>query len=391
MFVRLCVTAGCAYGSYAMCRSPVLPLLARSLGARPELVGLVVGASTLTGVLLKLPAGALSDVIGRRTLLLAGVLIFALLPFAYLPVATLAMLVALRIVHGGATAIFGPVASATLSDLAPASERGRWLGTYSTVQGAGQAIGPVLAGYLLARYGFHSTFVVSGCAGVVAFAAMSTWPRDARRTPTGDLWRQLAQGVREVSQDARTLTVSFAQAGQFVLNGSLNGFLPIFAVETLRLTAFQAGLAFGVQTVTTLLARPVFGMVSDRVGRRPLILAGLATCGAAVWAVSLADGMASIAAASAAYGAGLAVTTSATTAAITDLTRRIRYGAAHGVFGTIYDIGDALGPIVAGAVVGAVGYRTMFRAAAVTALVTALVFWRLSRNWEPVLNAGSTG
>jgi MFS family permease len=390
-FVRLCVAGGCAYGSYAMCRAPVLPLLARSLGARPELVGVVVGASTLTGVLLKLPAGALSDVLGRRALLLAGALIFALLPFGYIAVGTLALVIALRVVHGGATAIFGPVASATLSDLAPAPERGRWLGTYSTAQGTGQALGPVLAGYLLARHGFPATFVVSGCAGVLALAVMSTWPPDARQAPTGDRWRQLAQGVREVSHDHRTLTVSFAQAGQFVLNGSLNGFLPLFAVETLGLTPFQAGLAFGTQTLTTLLARPVFGIVSDRLGRRPLILAGLACCGAAVWAMSLAEGMASIAVACAAYGAGLAVTTSATTAAITDLTKRIRYGAAHGVFGTIYDIGDALGPIVAGAVVGTVGYRAMFRAAAITAIVTALAFWRLSRNWGPVPNSATTG
>jgi MFS transporter, DHA1 family, multidrug resistance protein len=390
-FVRLCVAGGFAYGSYAMCRAPVLPLLARSLGAPPEVVGVVVGASTLTGVLLKLPAGALSDVLGRRTLLLTGALIFALVPFGYVAVGTLALLIVLRVVHGGATAIFSPVASAAISDLAPASMRGRWLGTYSAVQGTGQAVGPVLAGYLLLRHGFPVTFAASGCAGVLALAIMGFWPRDVRSTTPSNRWRQLTQGIREVSHDRRTLTVSFAQAGQFVLNGSLNGFLPLFAVETLGLTPFQAGLAFGTQTLTTLLARPMFGMLSDRVGRRPLILAGLACCGAAVWGVSVAEGMASVAIACAAYGAGLAVTTSATTAAVTDLTRRIRYGAAHGVFGTIYDIGDALGPIVAGVIVGAVGYRPMFRAAAVTAIVTALVFWRLSRSWEPTPDTTVTG
>lgn len=389
-FVRLCAAGACAYLSYAMCRSPVLPLLARSRGAGPELVGLVVGASTLTGVLLKLPAGALSDVIGRRTLLLAGALIFAILPFAYLPISTLVALVGLRLIHGSATATFGPVASAALSDLAPVTARGRWLGTYSTFQGVGQTLGPVLAGYLLTRLGFSAVFVVSGVVGFVAMLVLLSWPRDAAQTHAGDRWTQLAQGVREVSQDIRTLTVSCAQAGQFVLNGSLNAFLPIFAVESLHLTAFQAGLVFGTQAVTTLLVRPVFGMISDRVGRRPLILAGLIVCGTAVWAVSLSNGLFSIMAASAVYGGGLAVTTSATSAYITDLSRRVRYGTAHGVFGTIYDIGDALGPIVAGAVVAATGYRTMFRAAAVTALFTALMFWRLSRDWNHTTSIGSS-
>ena len=49
-------------------------------------------------------------------------------------------LILLRFVHGSATAIFGPVASATLSDIAPPSNRGAWLSTYSAAQGAGQAL-----------------------------------------------------------------------------------------------------------------------------------------------------------------------------------------------------------------------------------------------------------
>jgi len=50
--------------SYQMARSPVLPRFAESLGAAPELIGMVVAASTVTGVLFKLPAGALSDLLG---------------------------------------------------------------------------------------------------------------------------------------------------------------------------------------------------------------------------------------------------------------------------------------------------------------------------------------
>ena len=127
--VRLCAAGFVAYCSYSICRAPLLPLFARELGAGPSLIGFVMGASTLTGVFLKLPAGALSDLFGRRRLLVAGALVFATLPFSYLAVSTLAWLVVLRFLHGSATAIFGPVASASLSDFAPASRRGAWLST----------------------------------------------------------------------------------------------------------------------------------------------------------------------------------------------------------------------------------------------------------------------
>ncbi len=140
--IRLCAAAFVAYCSYAICRTPLLPLFARELGAGPSLVGFVMGASTLTGIFVKLPAGALSDLLGRRRLLLAGALVFASMPFTYLAVSTLTLLIVLRFVHGSATAIFGPVASASLSDVAPPGNRGTWLSMYSTAQGAGQALGP---------------------------------------------------------------------------------------------------------------------------------------------------------------------------------------------------------------------------------------------------------
>lgn len=159
---QLCAAGFLSYCSYAMCRTPLLPLFARDLGADARLVGLVVAASTLTGVVLKLPAGAWSDVLGRRTLLVAGALVFAAMPFTYLAVSGLGLLIALRVLHGSATAIFGPVASASLSDVAPVHRRATWLSTYSMFQGAGQAIGPVLAGYLIAVGRFDVAFVLAG-------------------------------------------------------------------------------------------------------------------------------------------------------------------------------------------------------------------------------------
>lgn len=106
--VRLCATGFVAYCSYAICRRPLLPLFARDLGAGPSMIGVVGGTSTLTSIFVKMPAGALSDILGRRPLLLAGALVFALMPFTYLGASSLAALIVLRVLHGSATAVFGP-------------------------------------------------------------------------------------------------------------------------------------------------------------------------------------------------------------------------------------------------------------------------------------------
>ncbi|MGH9324013.1 MAG: MFS transporter [Vicinamibacteria bacterium] len=377
--LRLCAAGFAAYCSYSICRTPLLPLFARHLGADPPLIGFVVGASTLTGIFLKLPAGAWSDVLGRRPLLLAGALVFALLPFTYIGASTLAVLLLLRFVHGSATAIFGPVASASLSDLAPASGRGAWLSTYSTAQGAGQALGPVLAGYLIVKGRFDLAFASAGVIGSMVPLIVMGWRQSSEQNSRRARWKEFRNGIAEVGRDRLVLVTSGAQAAQFVLNGTLNAFLPLYGSDVLGLTTPQLGWLFGVQTLTTLAVRPVIGFLSDRAGRRWVIVAGLTVCSGAVLSISMATSLPGLVTATVVYAAGVATTTAATSAFITDVTRRARYGAAHGVFGTIYDVGDASGPIAAGVLVGAIGYSRMFQVMAMVALAMAVGFSVASR------------
>ena len=378
--VRLCAAGFVAYCSYAICRTPLLSLFARDLGAGPSLIGFVMGASTLTGIVLKLPAGAWSDILGRRPLLVFGALVFATLPFTYLGVSTLAALIMLRFLHGSATAIFGPVASASLSDIAPPSNRGTWPSTYSTAQAAGQALGPVLAGYLIAAGRFDLAFLAAGVIGLAAPLIVAGWRHSSTANPSRARWQELKAGIGEVARNRLVLVTSGAQAAQFVLNGALIAFLPLFGRDVVGLTTPQLGWLFGMQTVTTLAVRPVIGMLSDRVGRRWVIVAGLTACSAAVLAMSRATDLWALVAAVIAYAAGVANTTAATGAYITDVTRRARYGAAHGVFGTVYDVGDALGPIAAGLLVATVGYARMFQIMAFVGLTMAVVFSLASRS-----------
>jgi MFS transporter, DHA1 family, multidrug resistance protein len=83
-FMMLCSVGFLARFSYVFARRPVLALFALYLGAGPEAMVFAVGISTVTGIFFKLPAGALSDVIGRNRTMLVGLLFFAFMPFAYL-------------------------------------------------------------------------------------------------------------------------------------------------------------------------------------------------------------------------------------------------------------------------------------------------------------------
>lgn len=144
-FLALCAVDFSARTSYNMARTPVLPLFAAALGARPELVGLIVAASTLTGIFLKAPAGAISDQIGRRRTLLFGAAVFGITPFFYLLVGRAWQLLPIRFFHGMATAVYGPMVTAAMAAIA-GRRKGEFLAWFSLIKIATGALGGFLAG-----------------------------------------------------------------------------------------------------------------------------------------------------------------------------------------------------------------------------------------------------
>ena len=98
--------------AYQVGKTPLMPLFAASIGAGEFLVGAIVSVSTLTGMILKPLFGLLSDRWGRKLWLLIGLSLFTGIPFLYGLVETPQQLFVLRLVHGLATAIFGPVSQA---------------------------------------------------------------------------------------------------------------------------------------------------------------------------------------------------------------------------------------------------------------------------------------
>ena len=147
-FVTLCAVGFFARMSYAMARTPLLPLFALSLGASPKAIGFVVGASTITGIFFKLPAGTLSDIYGRYRMLFLSILVFAFTPFLYYLVTNYWQLVGIRFFHGLATSVYGPVAMAMIADTA-GNQKGARLSFFSAVTIIGNLIGAPFGGYIL--------------------------------------------------------------------------------------------------------------------------------------------------------------------------------------------------------------------------------------------------
>jgi len=379
-FILLCGIGVFCFISYNLVRMPVLALFAQSLGAGPERIGLVVSVSTLTGVLLKLPAGALSDIYGRRLLMQVGVLAFALPPFAYPLIADLNLLIGLRFIHGLATAIFAPAALATVADLYR-ERRGAALGWYTASTQAGALLGPVLGGWLVYAAGFSTAFMtagVFGCLGLLFFFSLrlSPLPPSAREHGFRAVLTEMLKGFRLVWRNKRVLVTSVTDGAKMIANGALMAFLPIYGLAV-GLNPGEVGFLFGIQGVTSFFSKPVMGRASDRVGRRPLILIGLAICAGTFILIPQVSSLPLLLALAAGFGFGEAVVSSSTSALVADLSELKTLGAGMGMQGTISDIGHASGPLLAGLLIAYLDYQGAFTVIATVQLVSAAVFWAL--------------
>lgn len=375
-FLILVFTGMVARLSYQMARSPVLPRLAQDLGATPELIGLIVAASTITGVLCKLPAGALSDVLGRKRMMVLGCLFFAGPPFLYPLISHATPLLLLRFLHGLATAIFSPVAAAYVADLSKQG-RGEKLGWFASANDVGATVGPLFGGIILFYSASYSlTYLVVGALGILPLLMILQLPKEggpSARVGGQNRWHQFRSGIVEVASNRAVIVASVMEASMYVGYGAFLGFFPLYA-KGIGLNDAEIGIVMGAQLATTMAAKPLSGRLSDRLGRKPLILLGLALCAAILPAVFLVRIFAALFIFSAALGLGIAIVTPSTTALVADLAKAGRMGSAMGVFGTIWDSGEASGPIVAGLLISAMGYGQAFGIIAAILVAAALVF-----------------
>ncbi|WP_237480243.1 MFS transporter [Lichenibacterium dinghuense] len=360
-FVLLCAIGFLGRLSYEMARSPLTALYAAHLGAPAAVIGLLVAAVTVTGIFVKLPSGALADLFGFRRLMLAGLCVKATAPFLYLVVAAWPQLLALRLYHGLSTALYAPAASARVASLYPEA-RGRRLGLYGAAENAGVVLGPVLGAAVLAWVGFTPAFVVSGLIGVAALLALLPLPGGGAPERSGasrHVLADLRRGLAQILGDPGIRLASLAEGALYAGVGMLQAYLPLYATG-IGIRVVDVGWLFGVQGVASILLRGPMGALGDRVGRHPVIVSGMSLCILCLAAVPWCSDYAGLLALCAAFGAGTAMVTPSTTALIGDRATRGGYGAAMGVFGSLWDVGHAGGPILAGPLIGWLGYRIAF-------------------------------
>ncbi|MFZ0613628.1 MAG: MFS transporter [Desulfobacterales bacterium] len=351
------VTFGC-YFAISM-RLPVVPLYASGLGIGTSMIGVINAAFYLMAGILALPAGMLSDVVGRRRLAVAGTLIlFAgmlLLFFAR----TFFHLAGVYLILGVGIAAFGPTMMAWVSAISPPTHLGRAYGWYTTALFCGLGMGPAAGGVLGEGLGYRSVFL----AGAV-LSAFNIWA--VRRFLPAPVAVSAKTAVLSRPITGQVLTNRpligcwLATFGANIIGGVFFTYLPLLAHEH-GLAAGQIGMVFLLQAVANAAARIPFGALSDRLGRRKYqAFSGALLATVSVAGFVFARTFFQFLLAAACLGASLAVAFTSIGALIAETTEPRFRGLALGGYNSFIYFGLMAGSVGWGPLIESVGFANGF-------------------------------
>jgi MFS family permease len=160
-----------------------LLLRAKSVGFDDQTVILLYFVYNITASILSIPAGRLSDRIGRKRVLVIGYVVFSLVYFGFAFVSNQGALVALFVLYGLYTAMIAGVERAFIAEIAPPERKGTLLGLHSTIVGVALFPASAIAGLLWDVIGAWAPFVFGASLSLTAALILLFFLKDPRKDP----------------------------------------------------------------------------------------------------------------------------------------------------------------------------------------------------------------
>ncbi len=389
---------------------PLLPLfLTTTLGASARTIGLIEGTAESTAALLKLAAGWWSDRVRRRKpLVLAGYAIAAAVRPLVAVAASAGQVLAIRVADRVGKGIRSSPRDALIADSVDPSVRGRAFGFHRAADHAGAVVGPLLAFALLQWGGLslRGVFGLAAVPAVIAVVILAVWVREppsAARDAGGPPRRVDAGEPLPARHHLAAASVALQPPAAVGLPPRFWAFLGAVTLFTLGnstdafllLRASQLGVAaplipvlWAVLHVVKSVSSTPGGALSDRVGRKPLIVAGWLLYALVYWGFAVAGAPWHVWALFCVYGVVFGLTEGAEKALVTDFVGAAHRGRAFGWYNLAVGIAALPASLGFGLLWDRGGPRLAFSVGAALALV-ATVAIALVRSGSPTHGAPS--
>jgi MFS family permease len=355
-----------------------------TLDPSPLMVSLVQASTVLPIFFLSVPAGTLADLFDRRVYLIAAQ-VWMFLSAALL--ATIALLgwvgpwslLAFSFALAAGAAMMTPAWAASVPELVPVDELPAAIALNSMGVNISRAIGPAVAGVLVAASGPAIAFVVNAVSFLAVIVVLVRWRR--RVEPAAHarerFFQAIGTGLRYVKEARQLQRVMARSLGFFIFATATWSLLPLVAASTggdSRVYGVMLG-AIGAGAVAAALIMP---HVRSTLTRDALVRAGTVTYALAMLVLALADTLAALVPAMLLTGAAwLSIVSTLHVSAQTAVASRVR-ARALSVYLVAYSVGMTVGSVLWGAVAARVGIHAALAGAAAGALLGMGATWRVS-------------
>jgi DHA1 family multidrug resistance protein-like MFS transporter len=353
--------------------APIFPLYVIDLGASYTLLGIIVSIYGAVQLVTQIPIGRLSDRIGRKGLIVLGLILFTIMPPMYIYATSAYLLIPIRMIGGvGASAVW-PLAMALIIEQADAQSRGSAMGWYNASFYSALAFGPLIGGALYDLFGLEAPFYFWALLGLASVLIVIIKVKEPKRREV--LSETAITGIKEGLILSGYMTTFLACCGVVLWMGIVGGFnftmLPSYA-SGLGLSTIEVGLLYLVYGGTLALSNIYFGRQADRGRRKRLIvlscLLGTISFGLLIFAGDLIQAVLLLAA----LGTSLGIGNPAAAALIADTTCPSRRGEIFGIFNTARMTGVVIGPLIAGLTADMYGVNGAIMAfTAIAVMITA--------------------
>jgi MFS family permease len=369
-FLLICISNFLYFGSFYLLL-PTLPQYVANLGGSASQIGTVMGTFTLVSVFVRPYLARLADIHGRKRFMLLGAGAFALLFAFYGFIQSMIPLYLLRLAHGVAHGSFLGASFAYIADLAPVDRRGEVIGVYATSNVVAMALFPGVGIWLLnyVNGNFLVLFTVSVITGAVGFFAIVLMDEVK---PLGG--RAETIKFSTVIRRRAVWVSSVALFSGATVYGAVATFLPVYAPER-GLKNF--GIYFTALAVSILISRVVTGKLSDRIGRRKVVLPFMTVLTVAAFLLPFLNSLFMLVLIGVCFGLGFGAYMPTLNALVVDETPPKERGSAIALFTASMDVGITTGSIVFGIVADYWGYAVMFTLGGFVVLA-GLLFFALS-------------
>lgn len=361
---------------------PALPHLAAQTGSTGVAAGALIGGYGLSRLLFNALSGILTDRIGvARSAVIGLLLLAAVSAFGFFATSFTALLMVMA-TQGAASSVFSTAAMTALVLKAGPQGRGRALAWFQTALLLALAIGPVIGGELVERFGAHAPFPTQGAIALLALFAVRAMPK---APPAARNSAAPSSGLGALIGPALIIGGIGGFAAFFCRFGVAWNLVPLAALQEFHLSTSELGWIIGAGTLANLIVMPVLGRLVDGWGAKPTFITAGALNIAGMLALFAAPSIAMLWISTAIVMLATGVMLPAAGAlALSNATPQVM-GRTMGLYRTVGESGMALGPVVVPAVTAAGGLPILsglLTCAVVTAIAIVAAFM-LGRRRRP--------